>query len=136
MQFTAKSVTHFLQYSKGSVVLSGMSDGYDRTGALAEQLHDEGYDILVARGFYHGKYEPALIVQGLSLGRAIDLARDYKQEEFIFDGMRFYFELGCVKVQETRTITIESDILKPVIPGQGWTEVLLANGEKIRFWYE
>lgn len=135
MQFTVKSVTYLLQYLNGSVILSGMSDGYDRTGALAAQLHDEGYTILVARGFYHGKYEPALIVQGLSLSRAIDLAREYKQEEFIFDEMLFYFELGYLKVHEIRNLTIESDTLKPAT-GQGWTEVLLANGEKIRFWYK
>jgi len=136
MQLTVRTESELLQYLNGSVILSGMSDGYDRTGALAAQLHDEGCTILVARGFYHGKYEPALIVQGLSLGRAIDLARDYNQEEFIFDRMLFYFELGSVKVQEIRNLTIENDTIKPVIPGQSWTEVLLANGEKIRFWYE
>lgn len=135
MQFTIRTQSDLLQILKGSVILSGMSDGYDRTGSLSEILYEDGCSFLVARGFYHGKYEPALIVQGLSLGRTIDLARDYEQEEFIFDGLLFYFELGYVKVQELKHLAIESDTLKPAT-GQGWTEVLLANGEKIRFWYK
>lgn len=134
-----RDMTYLKEYvvDCNATIISGMTTNVgDLTPEMAKVLDDSNLEYAVAFGFYDGKYEPALIIPSISVGMAMRLAQDYKQQSFIHDGLMFTMQDGqafCRKMEGPDLVLAHDDALQEGAP---FTEVLLEHGKKARIRYK